>query len=94
MNKNEQMGSKKYLVQYFDGDKVVGVEQRTAREIIEAVSMQDCHELQLAVYDMATFESPVLLTIYGTWHEPSDPLYIKVTDNDGNVVFDGYGTDH
>lgn len=34
------------------------------------------------------------LQLFGTWHDFDRPLYIKVCDKDGNILFDGYGDDH
>jgi len=32
--------------------------------------------------------------VFATWHNPNNPLYIKVCDKDGEILFEGYGTDH
>ena len=67
---------------------------KTASQIIEHISMSDCHDSEIMVYRSSSFSKIEPLTIHGTWHDFADPLYIKVTDADDNVVFDGYGSDH
>lgn len=85
---------KRYLVQslYDNGDTVVSL--RYACEIISRVSMSDCSNERIHVYDVSHYGKAKSLVVHGTWHDPSKPLYIKVTTKRGKIVFDGYGTDH
>jgi len=62
-------------------------------EIISFVDMQDCHDQTVRVFDLL-HSAPVELRIHGSWHNPNNPLYIMLTDPYGNVVVDGYGTNH
>lgn len=66
----------------------------STEEIIRHIDMQDCSGEELAVFASDTFGKLESLKIHGTWHDPKNPLYIKVTRPDGTVEFDGYGTDH
>lgn len=66
----------------------------TPHTIIDHVDMRDCTNEQIEVYKVEYGVRPQELYIYGCWHNMKDPLYIKVIDENGNVEFDGYGTDH
>lgn len=46
------------------------------------------------IWDISKPSRVTELVVHGCWHEPKNPLYIKVTTKRGKVVFDGYGTDH
>lgn len=63
-------------------------------EIISRIDMVDCYDDEFLVYDVSKYGKAEQLKVYGCWHNPKKPLYIKVTDSLGKVVFDGYGTDH
>ena len=65
----------------------------TEYDIIDHIDMDDCTYEEIEVYRVA-FGNVERLHVHGTWHNFDDPLYIKVTDDEGNTVFDGYGTDH
>ena len=68
---------------------------RTKARIISNISMFDCSPYSMyRVYAIKENGDLVPLKIYGTWHNPKDPLYIKLEDPEGNIVFDGHGTDH
>lgn len=66
----------------------------TDGEIINMIDMADCYYTIHLVYDINELGELEPLVVHGTWHDPKRPLYIKVTDQNGNIVFDGYGTDH
>lgn len=84
---------RKYLVMA-KCDGMEYAKMMTEHEIIDHVDMADCTEEEVQVYDVRFGETPAPLTVWGTWHDFDNPLYIKVTDAAGQVVFDGYGTDH
>lgn len=88
------MENEKFLVvtRYDDGTESVSTQ--TEYKIIDRVDMQDCSNTEIEVYRVKFGEEPEKLTILGTWHMFDDPLYIAVVNKNGNVVFDGYGTDH
>ena len=65
----------------------------TPNQIIDFISMDDCHNMAAEFYDL-TSGVPELLTVYGTWHNFDDPLYIKLENQQGEIVVSGYGTDH
>lgn len=84
-----------YLViakDYYSGEVFCSIQ--TAMKIIDRIDMSDCTYEELKVYRLTWDKEPERLVVHGAWHDPSTPLYIKVTDVDGNTVFDGYGTDH
>lgn len=83
-----------FLVQTLhDGETTNGM--WSAGQILYYMDMIDCFEYDdFYVYDVSEVGKVTPLTLHGTWHDMSNPLYIKVTDPDGNIVFDGYGTDH
>jgi hypothetical protein len=84
----------KYLVQSKFDDGEIGISLLTAEEIISRVSMSDCSDEKVLVYDVSSYGTVKQIEVLGTWHNPKDPLYIKAIDKSGNVVFDGYGEDH
>ena len=70
-----------------------------ARDTIAAIDMSDCAHVE-AVYRVRLEQDQPnacgdleRLTVRGPWHS-DEPLYIAVEDTAGNMVFDGYGTDH
>ena len=66
----------------------------TAYEILNWLDMWDCYpECGITVWRISGGET-TRLNLYGAWHNPDDPLYMKGCLPDGTVVFDGYGTDH
>lgn len=66
----------------------------TAYEILNWLDMWDCYpECGIAVWRVSGDET-TRLNLYGAWHNPDEPLYMKGCLPDGTVVFDGYGTDH
>jgi len=86
---------KKYLVIERDrGDEESAATLKTPFEIIDNISMRDCYGAEVyKVFDVSG-EAPVELEWHGTWHMSGDPLYIKVTRQDGTIEFDGHGTAH
>lgn len=85
--------SKKYLVQSILG-RTTYINLLNKAEIIKKISMRDCSDEEISIYDVYSYGKVIPLKIHGTWHNPKDPLYIKVTDESGKMVFDGLGTDH
>lgn len=86
------MEVKKYLV-IMEMDGETSPSLNTASQIISWVDMSDCTGASFKVFDLTTGQ-PVELQLHGCWHDMKNPLYIKATDGDGNIVFDGWGTDH
>ena len=82
-----------YLVKVFC-DHGCDASLETAAWIIDWLDMEDCYpdDMNLEVWDISG-EEPRRVTLFGTWHNFDDPLYIK-GEVDGKIVFDGYGTDH
>ena len=85
---------KQYLVQIKSDDEVINSSLMKSNEIISRQDATDYTYETLQVYDISEFGKVKPLKIFGCWHDPKNPLYIKVVDENGNVVFDGYGTDH
>ena len=69
---------------------------KSASSIVDYISMRDCFEHDVyRVFDVSPGDGSLHeVTLHGTWHDPDRPLYIKGTDAEGNILFDGYGTDH
>ena len=82
----------KYLmvVRTYDGEYA---EMETEHAIIDHIDMQDCSDEEIKVYRV-NFDGVEELEVHGCWHDFDNPLYIKVTDSNGEIVFDGFGTDH
>lgn len=80
------------LTKYDDG--VESVSLQTPWEIINRVDMSDCSNEEIEVYKIAFGQDPEKLKVLGCWHVADDPLYIAVINNNDQVEFDGYGTDH
>ena len=86
--------AKMYLVVYkIEGE--VSASMKTVSEIIREIDMDDCCDYieERKVYEI-TEDGPQLLEVHGCWHDFKNPLYIKLTRQNGEIVFDGYGTDH
>lgn len=83
-----------YLVRV-TSDSGSDVSLKTATWILDWLDMQDCYppDLSIAVWKVAD-GAPQEVTLYGAWHKPDEPLYMKDCLPDGTIVFDGYGTDH
>ena len=81
------------VVSKFDGRMYALM--HTANEIIHRIDMDDCYDFISTnkLYEV-TEDGIEPLQIHGCWHDPKRPLYIKVTRKNGEIVFDGYGTDH
>ena len=56
--------------------------------------MADIYEEELRIFDISRFGHVEELSVNGCWSDPKDPLHIWCTDSRGEVVIDGYGTDH
>ena len=83
----------KYVLVHIDRDETAYATISTPDEIINAISFRDCTEEMHRIYRVEKDGALTELKGYGTWH-CADVLYIKITDQDGNIEFDGYGTDH
>lgn len=86
---------KKYLVQwrnYNTGESGVSLENE--KDIIRRIDLLDCCDEEIIVFDVSSYDKFERLKIHGIWHNPNDPLYIKVTNSNEEIVFSGYGTDH
>ena len=88
------MEQKQYLVQTLFGDGIVSAGIKTANEIINCIDMKDCNNAEFCIFKIEKFGEAEPLTIHGCWHDQKNPLYIKVVDKNGDIEFDGYGTDH
>lgn len=64
-----------------------------AAGLISALDMADCFGHVQAAYLVEEQGCLTRLQLHGPWHA-DDPLYIKVTDSEGKIIADGYGTDH
>lgn len=85
----------KFLVQIrFHGDPETYASLMTGNQIIDRVGMYDCYDEELKVYRITEFGNIEEIKVYGTWHDMKNPLYIKGVDSKGEIVFDGFGTDH
>lgn len=84
----------KYLMIVMCDDGGEYAEMVTTHAIIDHIDMQDCTNEEIEVYRIEYGAQPIRLNVYGCWHNMDDPLYIKVTDDNGEIEFDGYGTDH
>lgn len=85
---------KKYLVMIKNMEGAEHAALMTQPDIIRHIDMSDCTQEEIEVYDVHFGKQPEKLTVHGCWHNPKDPLYIKVVDENGLVAFDGLGTDH
>ena len=83
-----------YLVKFFEDGVFIDAAMKSDIEIIDWLDMSDCYNYwEIEVYDVSG-SGVEPLHVYGTWHNFDDPLYIKVCRENGEIVFDGYGTDH
>ena len=100
VNKKDKAGkssvSKEYLV-VSCGEGQTYAAMEPASMIIEYLSMKGSYEYDYdayRVFDINQADASLReLTIHGTGHDPERPLYIKVTDDEGNILFDGYRTE-
>ena len=103
MNQDEQfekaakavsdMPTKTYIVQIRNAEETY-VSILTPHEIIRRIDMSDCSGEDFCIFVSEAFGTLEPLVVHGCWHDPHDPLYIKVTRQNGEIMFDGYGTDH
>lgn len=76
-------------------EDMLGVRIMTALEIFNLMDMDDCYDIDIDIYEFTKFgEPPAHRKFLGTWHNFKDPLRMEITDDDGNVLNVGYGTDH
>ena len=61
-------------------------------KLIDAIDMADCVP-HGEVYQIVN-GCLERCAVFGPWHKPDDPLAIRVEDATGNVLAEGYGTDH
>ena len=83
-----------FLVQIKYSDDCGYEKLMSSNEIISAINMSDCSEQEFAIYDVSEFGRVKSLKIFGNWHDMNNPTYIKITDENGTIVFDGYGEEH
>ena len=83
-----------YIV-HINCEGMLGVRVMTALEIFDMMDMDDCYDINIDIYEFTTFgEAPVRRCFRGTWSCLDDPLRMEITDESGNVINAGYGTDH
>lgn len=85
---------KRYLVQSKYDNGEVFSNLLTQSQIINKVNMRDCSCEEMEIFDISEFGEIKKLKVFGCWHNPKNPLYIKVENEYGETEFDGYGTDH
>ena len=87
---------KKYIVRSrFDmGDCTVDI--MSAMEIFDMMDMSDCFDIDIDIYEFGeTFgDAPMHRLFRGHWSHFDDPLRMEITDEEGNVLAVGHGTDH
>ena len=84
---------RKYLVQIKTYEDLYS-DLKTDKEIIEMINFMDCNNEEYKVYNIDSFGQVEELKIHGPWHNPDKPLYIKLTDKEDKIIFDGYGVEH
>ena len=72
----------------FEGEPAL----RDEVQIIRDIDMGDCVRVD-AVYFFRD-GVPVKAQVFGPWHIPTCPLFIRVCDDNGATLAEGYGTDH
>lgn len=83
----------KYLVQIKSHEEEYS-DLKSKEEIIEMINLSDCYDEIYKVYNISKFGEIEELKIYGPWHNPDKPLYIKLTDKIGNILIEGFGAEH
>ena len=79
----------KFLVQRRIDDEVYSTIM-TELQLIDYISMDDCHDESYEIYDISTFGKVKKLHYVG-WQ----PMcLIEIADENGEVVLSGYVTDH
>ncbi len=86
--------TKEYFVQIKDSEEETYSFKAKPKTILNHIDMSDVTGEEIRVYDISTFGMVKPLIVNGCWHNPQKPLYISVTDDTGNIIFDGFGTDH
>lgn len=92
-------GKTEYLVvcKFYDETEVF-YGKKNATSIFEYLNMHDVVGEYYEYYKVFDWNEKEMqfeeLQLFGTWHDFDRPLYIKVCDKEGNVLFDGYGDDH
>lgn len=89
-----------YLVQYTGelepGERETVVSLWSAARVLDWLDLRDCYDPgdEVAVYEVSEPGRVTPLHLWGAWHDPRRPLYLKATRPDGSIAFDGWGTDH
>lgn len=91
--KEVKICKERYIVQNNDGEDA-WLSLMTANEIIEVISMSDCSDISIEVWEQIGIGELSKLTVKGTWHDSADPLLIEAFRQDGTVAFAGRGEDH
>lgn len=84
------------LVEWENTDKSdIGFFVADDNKILDRIDFDDCYPGNYEVYYFDKIGMQFKKArVYGCWHNPREPLYIKIEDQEGNILFDGYGTDH
>ena len=85
--------NRQYMVQCQCDDMQYALRLR-ADEIVARKDMSDCTGEELLVYDVSVYGKVEKLTLRGPWGDFKNPLKIWAENTRGEVVFEGYGTDH
>lgn len=85
----------KYLVVYRIEGKLTEPVIETAREIFNKMDMDDCYDIEIVKIHLLEGDTMSECWFRGTWHNPKEPLKMKIVDLKTHEVYDvGYGTDH
>ena len=92
-------GKTEYLVvcKFYDETEVF-YGKKNVTSIFEYLNMYDVVGEYYEYYKVFDWNEKEMcfeeLKLFGTWHDFDRPLYIKVCNKAGNILFDGYGDDH
>lgn len=85
----------RYIVDMLFDQEERAVAMKSAHEIFELMDMSDCYDVDIDIWEITEFgERPEHRNFLGTWTHYHDPLRMEITDDDGNVLATGYGTDN
>ena len=83
-----------YLVIYLiDGTPSPHIE--TGSQICDRMDMADCYDIHIVNLQLINGTELIACRFYGTWHDPSEPLKMRITNRYTDEEYDVfYGTDH
>ena len=64
-------------------------------KVFNMMDMSDCYDIDIDLYKVGKYGDALIhCTFHDTWSDPSDPLKMWISGDDGVIYDVGYGSDH